>query len=403
MLFFFQTLIGWRRFIFASALVSAAIMAAVSFVLPKWYTARTSIFPPEPTVAMPMYAELVQQLSAPLLGPVASGVAPETIYIEMLKSRTICDQVIAEFDLMNVYGSSRIEDCLDEMQSHQGFTLLENGLLIVTFEDRDPVRAAAIANRMTELVDETTRGLKISRAARTREFVERQVAERQSLLAQAETDLKEFQEKYGAVDLDEQLSAAMDIVTALSARAIALETEMSIMAHYTSKTSEEYMRKQTEYNEVVGQLNRLKASDNESDSDLFLPSLSDIPDVALQYIRLKRAVEVQTTVYTMLVSEYEKARIEEARDTPTVQVLDVATPPNIRSRPKRSLLVLVGLMIGLTWGSMVALFSTAWREDRGNSAMLRQLLTPVTADLARFRWRRQSPGKSPGKSPGNLP
>lgn len=392
MLFFFQTLIAWRRFIFASALVSAAIMAAVSMVLPKWYTARTSIFPPEPTVAMPMYAELVQQLSAPLLGPVASGVAPETIYIEMLKSRTICEKVIAEFDLMNIYGSNRIEDCLDEMHSHQGFTLLENGLLIVTFEDRDPVRAAAIANRMAELVDETTRGLKVSRAARTREFVERQVTERQNLLAQAETDLKEFQEKYGAVDLDEQLRSAMDIVTSLSARAIALETEMSIMAHYTSKTSEEYRRKQTEYNEVVGQLTKLKASDNESDSDLFLPALSDIPDVALQYIRLKRAVEVQTTVYTMLVSEYEKARIEEARDTPTVQVLDPATPPNVRSRPKRTLLVLVGLLIGITWGSMVALFSTAWREDRGNSAMLRQLLTPVAADLARFRRRRKTPG-----------
>ena len=201
---------------------------------------------------------------------------------------------------------------------------------------------------------------------------------------------------------DEQLRSAMDIVTSLSARAIALETEMSIMAHYTSKTSEEYRRKQTEYNEVVGQLTKLKASDNESDSDLFLPALSDIPDVALQYIRLKRAVEVQTTVYSMLVSEYEKARIEEARDTPTVQVLDPATPPNIRSRPKRTLLVLVGLLIGITWGSMVALFSTAWREDRGNSAMLRQLLAPIAADMARFR-RRKSSGKSRGNLPGNPP
>jgi len=394
MLFFFQTLIGWRRFILASALVSGVIMGAISLVMPTWYMARTSVFPPEPTVAMPMYTQLVQQLSAPLLGPVASGVAPETIYIEMLKSRTVCEKIVAEFDMMNVYGSHRIEDCLDELQSHQGFTLLENGLLIVTFEDKDPVRAAAVANRLTQLVDETTRGLKISRAGRTREFVERQVAERQNLLAQAETELKEFQQKFDAVDLDEQLRSAMDIVTSLSARAIALETEMRIMAHYTSKTSEEYVRKQTEYNEVVRQLGRLKASPTDDDSDLvrsFIPALSDIPDVALQYIRLKRAVEVQTTVYTMLVSEYEKARIEEARDTPTVQVLDEATPPNIRSRPKRKLLVLVGLLIGLAWGSMTALFTTAWREDRGNSATLRRLLAPVAGDFGRLRRRRKSP------------
>lgn len=394
MLFFFQTLIAWRKFILASALVSGVIMGAVSFVLPKWYTAKTSIFPPEPTVAMPMYAEVVQQLSAPLLGPVASGAAPETIYIEMLKSRTVGEKVIAEFDLMDHYGARRMEDCLGELHSHLGFTLLENGLLVVTFEDGDPVRAAAIANRMVELIDQTTRDLKISRAGRTREFIERQLNERQLLLAQAETDLKTFQQAHNAVDLDEQLRSAMDIVTSLSARAIALETEMHIMSNYTSKTSEEYLRKQAEYKEVVGQLGKLKTTGKDGDDDLvrsFIPALSDVPDVALQYIRLKRAVEVQTTVYTMLVSEYEKARIEEARDTPTVQVLDTASPPELRSRPKRKLLVLVGLLLGLGWSSLAALFTTAWRENRGNVVVLRQLIAPMANDVARVRHRMKKP------------
>jgi tyrosine-protein kinase Etk/Wzc len=393
MLFFFQTLIRWRKFILASALASGAILGAVSFVMPKWYTATTSIFPPEPTVAMPMYSELVQQLSAPLLGPVASGAVPETIYIEMLKSRVIGEKVVAEFGLMDLYGATRIEDCLAALHSHMGFTLLENGLLIVTFEDREPARAANVANRMVELVDETTRGLKISRAGRTREFVERQLNERQLLLAQAETDLRAFQEQHNTIDLDEQLRSAMDIVTSLSARAIALETEMRIMANYTSKTSEEYMRKQAEYNAVVGQIGKLKANGKDDDRDMvrsFIPALADVPDVALQYIRLKRAVEVQTTVYTMLVSEYEKARIEEARDTPVVQVLDPAVPPNLRSRPKRKLLLLVGVLLGLGWSSLVALFATAWREDRGHASVVRELVRPLAGDFGRLR-RRKSP------------
>jgi uncharacterized protein involved in exopolysaccharide biosynthesis len=393
MLFFFQTLIRWRRFILASALASGAIIGAVSFVLPKWYTATTSIFPPEPTVAMPMYAELVQQLSAPLLGPVASGAAPETIYIEMLKSRIIGEKVIAEFGLMDLYGASRIEDCLNELHSHLGFTLLENGLLIVTFEDREPTRAANIANRMVELVDETTRGLKVSRAGRTRGFVERQLGERELLLAQAETDLRAFQQAHNIIEVDEQLRSAMDIVTSLSARAIALEIEMEIMATYTSKNSEEYLRKQAEYNTVVSQLAKLQANQKESDPNMarsFIPALADVPEVALQYIRLKRAVEVQTTVYTMLVSEYEKARIEEARDTPVVQVLDPAVPPNLRSRPKRKLLLLVGVLLGLGWSSLVALFVTAWREDRGRTTAVRELLKPLAGDFGRLR-RRKTP------------
>ncbi len=394
MRFFFQTLIRWRRFILASALASAAVLGGVSFLLPKWYTARTSIFPPEPTVAMPMYAEIVQQLSAPLLGPIATGAAPETIYIEMVKSRSVGEKVIAEFDLMNLYRAERIEECLDGLHSHLGFTLLENGMLIVTFEDRDPERAAAIANRMIELIDETTRGLKVSRAGRTREFIERQVVERERLLAQAETDLKEFQEEFDTVDLDEQLRSAMDIVTSLSARAIALETEMRIMAHYTSKTSEEYIRKQNEYDEVVKQLGKLKSNGDQADRDLvrsFIPNLADVPDVALKYIRLKRAVEVQTTVYTMLVSEFEKARIEEARDTPVVQVLDTAAPPSLRSRPKRKLFVLVGFLVGLAWSSFMALFSTAWRDSLGRSSALREVLEPLAGDLRRLRGRAKTP------------
>ena len=394
MLFFFQTLIAWRRFIIVGALASAIVLGAVSFVVPSWYTSRTSIFPPEPTMAMPMYAEVMQQMSAPLLGPIATGAAPETIYIEMVKSRSVGEKVIDEFDLKNLYGCDHIEQCLEELHSHMGFTLLENGILIITFEDRDPVRSAAIANRMIELIDETTRGLKVTRAGRTRAFVETQVTEREQLLAEAETDLKDFQEKFDTVDLDEQLRAAMDIVTSLSARAIALETEMRIMSHYTSKSSEEYLRKQNEYNEVVKQLGKLKSTGEDAaaaDRDMvrsYIPALADVPDVALQYIRLKRAVEVQTTVYTMLVSEYEKARIEEARDTPVVQVLDTAAPPTLRSRPKRKLFVLVGFLAGMAWSSCVAMFSTAWRENRGKSADVRRLLQPVTEDLIRVRRRR---------------
>jgi uncharacterized protein involved in exopolysaccharide biosynthesis len=391
MLFFFQTLIQWRKFILACGLSGAVLMGVVSFIMPSWYTATASIFPPEPTSLMP-YAELVQQLSAPILGPVASGAAPETIYIEMLRSRTVCEKVIEEFDLMKVYKAKRIEDALEDLRSHMGFTLLDNGLLVLTFEDRDPERAARIANRLVELLDETTRGLKISRAGRTRQFVERQLKEREQMLAQAETELKDFQQEHDTVNLDEQLRSAMDIVTSLSARAIALETEMQIMTHYTSVNSEEYQRKQTEYNEVVGQLKKLKASPRGSDEDLvrsFIPKLNDVPDVALQYLRLRRAVEVQTTVYTMLVNEYEKSRIEEARDTPVVQVLDHAQKPNLRSRPKRKLLVLIGGLLGLGWSAAVALFRSAWWEDRGRATVVRELARPLADDLARMRRRRK--------------
>jgi uncharacterized protein involved in exopolysaccharide biosynthesis len=388
--FFFTTIIRSRRFILGLALAGAVIMAGVSFLMPRWYRATTSIFPPEPSMSMPMYAQLVQQLSAPLLGPVASGAAPETIYVEMLKSRTLGEQIIDEFGLMKAYKADRIEEALDGFHSHFAFNLLDNGLLIFSFEDRDPERAAQITNRMTELLDQITRDLKIGRAARTRTFVEEQVKEREQLLAAAETELKEFQQTHNTVDIDEQLRSAMDLITELSARAIALETEMQIMEHYTSTSSEEYQRKQTEYREVVRQLTKLK-SHGEGDKDMvrsFIPTLDEVPEVALQYIRLRRAVEVQTAVYTMLINEYEKARIEEARDTPTIQVLDPAQAPTIRSRPQRKLVVLAGAMLGLGWATVIALVGAMWREGRGNAGIAREVLQPVVDDFRRLRRRR---------------
>lgn len=389
MLFFFRTLIQWRKFILLSGLAGAVVLAILSFILPSWYTATTTIFPPEtPTTMMP-FAGVVQQFAAPMFGPL--GVAPGTIYIEMLKSRTVCEKIIQEFDLMKRYKAARIEEAIDALHSHLGFTLLDNGLLIMTVEDRDPQRAADMANRMVELLDETTRTIKETRAGRTREFVERQVKERERMLAHAEDSLKVFQQVHNAVNLDEQLKSAMDIVTSLTSRAMALEVEMGYMKNWVSANSEEYQRKQAEYNEVMSQLRKLKANNNASDKDLlrsFIPTLRDVPDVALQYLRLRREVEIQNTVYTMLTNEYEKARIEEARDTPVVQVLDAAEKPNLRSRPKRKILTIVGGLAGLGWGAMTALIRTAWRERADHTSAVRELAEPLAADIARLRRRR---------------
>jgi len=394
MLFLFKTLVGWRKFILAWGLAGAVIMVVVSLMLPKWYTASTTIFPPEVSPAASMYAQVFQSVSAPLLGQLGTGTAPETVYIDMLKSRAIREKIIKEFDLMKVYHASVIEQALDTFHNRCGFTLLVNGLIVVTYEDRAPQRAAAIANRMIDLLDEFSRNMKTTRAGRTREFIEGQLAQHEKDLAAAETKLRDFQTANDALELDEQLQAAMDIISSLTAKAISLETEMEIMGHYASSSSEEYKRKQREYDEVLAQLKKLKNSAGGSDKDLvrsFLPTLGDVPELALEMIRLKRDVEIQSTVYSMLVQEYEKARIEEARDTPTVQILDRAEVPNLRSRPKRKMLVILGGVVGAGWAGVIALFTTAWRENRERAAAWRDVFSPLVGDFSRLVHRRKPP------------
>jgi uncharacterized protein involved in exopolysaccharide biosynthesis len=386
-MFIIKTLVEWRKFIVIAALLTTVVVAIVSFVLPKWYTAQTTVFPAEPEAGLSMYSELLQSLQVPLLGPMGSGARPETVYIDMMKSRRIREQLIEEFDLFNVYGAGLIEDALDELRSHTGFTLLENGFVIVSFEDRDPERAAAIANRYVELLDEFNQEINVTRASRTRAFIAGQLGERQKLLADAEAELNVFQETHKALELDEQLRSAMTIVADLTAEAIALETELQILEHYTSPTSDEYQRKKREYEEVLEQLRKLKLSTDQDEEDLlhaYLPTLEDIPDLALEMLRLRRKVEVETAIYMMLIKEYEKSRIEEARDTPTIQVMDRASAPNLRSRPKRKIMVIIGALAGLGWSVFLALFMGAWRQNRERSEEVSEILRPVRNDLDRI-------------------
>ena len=191
--------------------------------------------------------------------------------------------------------------------------------------------------------------------------------------------------------MGEQLRAALSIVSDLTADAIALETELNILENYTSVNSEEYQQKKLEYEQVLQQLTRLKINTDQDEEDLlraYIPTLEDVPELALQMLRFQRNVGIENTVYTMLVKEYEKSRIEEARDTPTVQVMDVASAPSLRSRPRRKVLVIVGAMAGLGWSAFLTVLIAAWRENRVRSKIIDDVFAPIIADLSRFTRRR---------------
>jgi uncharacterized protein involved in exopolysaccharide biosynthesis len=388
MLFLFRSLVAWRRFIVAATLLTTVIAVIISLLLPQWYTASAVIFPPEQKGGLSSYSALLQNLQMPLLGGMGmrGGKLSETVHIDMMKSRHIGEQLIDEFDLKGVFGAVLIEDALKALRTHSRFTLMENGVVVISFEDKEPKRAAAVANRYVELLDDFYRELNVTRAAKTVEFVKGQLEERKKILAEAEWSLKQFQERNQALELEEQLRAAMTIVTDLTAEAIALETELQILQHYTSPTSDEYLQKQREYEAVLSQLEKLKLNHAQDEDDplrAYIPTLEEIPELALELLRLKRKVEIETAVYTMLLKEYEKSRIEEARDTPTVQVMDRAFAPNFRSRPRRKAFVMMGAAAGLAWSSLFALFVAAWRENRETSKVFTEAFDPIRNDISR--------------------
>jgi tyrosine-protein kinase Etk/Wzc len=394
MLSILRTIVQWRKLILASGLITAGVAAVVSLLLPQWYTANSSVFPPE-TAGATGYAQLIQQaLQMPIIAPSAGGGRPGTIYIDILLSRRVGEQIVEEFGLKRLYDADLMTDAIEALHAHTSFSLLENGLLKLSFEDRDPKRAAAIANRYVELLDEFNRDLNVTRASKTREFVGGQLEIHEKRLRAAEDSLRAFQEEHEALQLDQQVTSAIDIVANLTAEAVAMEVDLDILGQYASQGSEEYVRKKKQYDEIVHQLEKFKADSARSDTDFvrsFFPSFDTLPKVALDMARLLRRVKTEETIYRLLLEEFEKARIEEARNTPTVQVLDLATVPELRSRPRRALITVFGGIAGLGWSTLFVVFLSVWRRDKLGSHALVEVFAPIAADIkAFFRIRKRS-------------
>jgi uncharacterized protein involved in exopolysaccharide biosynthesis len=386
MLFIIGTLIRWRKSIILAGFFTAAAMAGASFLMPTWYTASSSVFPPEPKTMMGAYTELLQSVQLPVLGPNAIGQAPKSIYVDVLKSRRIGRQIIDEFNFQEIYGTDLFSSTLDELHSHALFSLHENGMLDIQFEDRDGERAAAVVNRWVALLDEYNMQSNVTRASKTKEFISGQLDQRRASLADAEEALKVFQQENQALEMDEQVRASIEIVSDLTATAIALEVELEILRQYASTSSQEYVRKKREYDELLGQLKKFKIHSTRDDQDFvrsFFPTFDTVPSVSLEMARRMRAVKIEEKVFELLVKEYEVARIEEARDVSTVQVLDQASPPELRSRPKRKAIAIMGGVAGIGWSSLLALFVTIWRDENGRGKALRQVLEPVRRDFGR--------------------
>ena len=168
--------------------------------------------------------------------------------------------------------------------------------------------------------------------------------------------------------------------------------ELDILRAYPSKSSQEYVRKKKKYNEILKQLQKFKIGSARDENDFvrsYFPTLDQIPEVGLELARRIRQVQVEEKVQALLIEQYEKSRIEEARDTPTVQVLDVAAVPERKSRPHRKVLVLVGGILGIGWSSLWVVFLTTWRQESGQGAMARSVFKPLASDFERvFRRKR---------------
>jgi tyrosine-protein kinase Etk/Wzc len=351
---YLSILIDYRRFIFANLVAVCLVVAIVSLFLPKWYTATTSILPPQregvglglASSLMGGISEFGASMSLPLMA------SPSDVIAAILESRAVAFAVIEKEDLMKAYRAPTKEDALSELFSHTQVKVTQEGMILLSFEDKNRFKAAEVANRFVEELDRVNRQTNISQAKNARIFIQERLAQTKKDLTRAEENLRKFQEQNKAVSLDEQMKASIEGAAELKAEMVSAEIELNVLRKTMSPSHPQIKALKSRINEIEKQIGIWEFGDQEEEPEekkiLDVP-FARVPALSMELARLIREVKIQSAVFELLTNQYEQYKIQETRDTPTIQVLDEAIPPEKRSRPRRALLVeLAGILSLIT-------------------------------------------------------
>jgi uncharacterized protein involved in exopolysaccharide biosynthesis len=352
--------------ILTTTLAAAILAAIVSLLLPKTYTATARILPPEEksnSLAAILSGQLggLAALAGASLGLPTNG----DLMVGMLQSRTIADRIIDRFDLLKVYDAELRVDAREKLLDNLDASVnKKDSILTVSVDDHDPQRAADLANAFVEELDQLSRHLNLSEASRQRAFLEERLVEVSSDLAVAEDALRAFQEKHGAIQVEEQAKSMIDLMGQLKGQLMAAQVQLGVTQRFASANSSEVDRLRTQITELQTRIRNMEQGEGErSAGDIFIPTQA-VPELGLRYARLLREVKVQETIFQLLTQQYELAKMEEAKDSPTIQVLDGAVVPEKKTKPKRKLIVVVTAILVLIGASLMALLRSGRAADR---------------------------------------
>ena len=347
---FLSIIAKYRKFISRFVLSVTVVTTVVVFLSPKWYKSTASVFPAEKTELLSAFSGLssIARGFSPARALSALGANPEADrYMAILKSGTVLGAVIEKFKLDSVYDISnyKMEKTTKELLSNTEFTLEPEGNITITVYDKDPQRAADMANYFVELLNRTNSELQVQNARGNREFIEQRYNKNLADLAAAEESLRVFQKRYGIIAMPEQTEASIKTAAEIAAQLALKEVQLGVLRRTQSADNPAVVAGQIEIDELRNKLTQMGSAGATvgRDMHIFVP-FSKAPDLGMEYLRRYRDVEIQYKILQIIAPLYEQAKVEERRETPSVIVLDKAAPAERKSKPKVTLYALIALV-----------------------------------------------------------
>jgi len=315
------------------------------------FTAKALILSPQQGQSS---AGLISQLgSLASLTGLGSGAAkdPNDLYLGILQSNTLADALVQRLGLQAVYHARKLSDARHILAGNSKFVSEKGGIISITTKDEDPHRAAAIANAYVDELHALNSHLVIGEAAVRRNFFSQQLAFEKDRLTEAEIALKQTEEATGAVAPTGQTGVVISQVAQLQSQIISREVQLDTMRTSSTDQNPDVVRLNSELAGLREQLRQLESAHKgrHEAGDISLTSRL-LPEAQLDYLRKQRDVQYHTLIFDLIARQFEAARLDEAKASPVIQLLDAAEPPDRKSGPFRALWTLIGGILGFFFG-----------------------------------------------------
>ena len=338
---------NWGRLLVLPLLLGVVAVGG-SFIFSPVFQASTTLLPPQQTQSLA--AGALASLGALTGLPTGSSRSPADQYVSLMLSNNATDKLIDKFKLGQAYGFDERWRVRKELVDSTVITVgKKDGLITVAVEDVDPKRAADLANQYVDELRRLTAELAVTEAQERRLFFEAQLKGTKEKLAQAQAALQSS--GFTVESLRAEPKAAAEGYARLRAELTTAEVRLQAARGAFTDTAPELRQLQDTVTALRGQVARSESASNPSSN------------VSADYVSKYREFKYQETLFELMARQFELARVDESREGALIQVVDVATPPEKKLRPKRSIYGIVGTLLAFVLLAGLVIVRARLRES----------------------------------------
>ena len=355
---YFLVIVKWRRLIYWPLIIIFVLSIVTVFILPERWEADTTLIPVEgDSNSLELNMLMGANIPGGLTGLLGQATPGERL-ITLLKSRRVLGAIVDEHNLLADYGVDSRELAIELLRDNVESELTRDGALVISVEASSALGASDMANALGRELDKVNRENQQIQAGELADFLKVRMESVQQGIEEKVLIIQRFQQEKGIVDVSAQTTALFELTQRLVQELALLEVKLGVASRRLHPDHEESQLLQMEIDELRAQLFKVVGSGGSNKSTTYAamgPSIREWPNLALEYGQLVLELKVDEQVLTFLAAQLEDAKLSKAQDIPTLNVLDPAIIPEIRSSPNRTLILIISVVLTLCL-SVIATF-----------------------------------------------